>query len=80
MGKKCTRINFQTTAHVILQKMKIKGKEGWMEGRKREGREGGISKGETKKAGRKGRKKEGREAGRGGKGGRKESPSLILLL
>lgn len=51
-----------------------------MEGRKGERREGGIREGETKKAGRKGRKKEGREAGRGGKGGRKESPSLILLL
>lgn len=75
MGKKCTRINFQTTAHVILQKMKIKGKEGWMEGRKREGKEGGISEGETKKAGRKGgreeRRKEGRQGGEEREGGRK---------
>lgn len=75
MGKKCTRINFQTTAHVILQKMKIKGKEGWMEGRKGERTEGGISEGETKKAGRKGgreeRRKEGRQGGEEREGGRK---------
>lgn len=76
MGKKCTRINFQTTAHVILQKNENK-RQGRMDGRKEGRKEGGRNKGRRNEEGREEGKKEGRKGGREGRKGREEGKSFI---